>query len=513
MHKGSSPVLTTDRYTLRRQTYETSGTLRIIVYGRLSKNRSGLSTNTSIQVTECLDEAQYYARQQGLKLVVVAIYEENDVSASKYSTKPRPDYLQILEYIKTNQVDAIFATEMERLCRRPREMEDIIDLSEVTDLRYIYFTSDDNYDLRTVNGISRARDAVNRADRESRKISERITRKLADRAREGGSHGGRRAYGYKPGGMELEDHEAEVIRQMGDLVLRGMSCREVAYWANEQGYPTAEGKLWPAVSVQNMLRRPRYVGIRVHKGAQYEATWPAVFTREKWDQIQLTLMLTADRYTGRSHGRRYLLTGLVYCGKCGMPLNGSKRTEKEGHRRTYGCRTEGTTQPRYGCGGINIGADGLEHWIAEAALYRLDTPDLEKLLNSDDEADAQLAGLLEERNAQQLLLDSLVRDYATRLLARDQFALAKTAAEAEVARIESAIDVLNRKRAGRGLVPVGQALRGAWDANKSDEWRRSLLALVIERITIHPSTKRPIYMMGEVPTRFDPDRVEVTWRA
>lgn len=508
-------MLTTENYTLRPQTHQTSGTLRIVIYTRLSKNRSGLSTNTSIQVAECLDEAQYYARQNGLELVVVAIYEENDVSASKYSTKPRPDYLELLELIKGNEVDTIFSTEMERLCRRPREMEDIIDLAETTDLRCIYFTSDDSYDLRTVNGISRARDAVNRADRESRKISERIKRKLADRASEGASHGGRRAYGYKPGGMELEDHEAEVIRQMGRMVAEGTSCREVAYWANEQGIPTAEGKLWAPVSVQNMLRRPRYVGIRVHKGAQYSASWPAVFTeRDHWDKIQLTLKLSADKYADRPKGRKYLLTGLVYCGKCGMSLNGSKRTDVANApaRRTYGCRTEGTTHRRRGCGGINVGADALEHWITEAVLYRLDTPDLEQLLRSDNELDGKLAELLEERNAQKLRLDGLVSDYATGLLTKDQLTVAKGAGERELSRIESAINALNRKRIGRGLVPVGQALRSAWERSDSDEWRQGLLALVIERITVNASNKRPVYVIGDTRTRFDPERVEVTWR-
>ncbi len=508
-------MLTTEKYTLRPQTHPATGVLRIVIYTRLSKNHGGLSTNTSIQVVECLDEAQYYARQQGLELVVVGIYEENDVSASKYSTKPRSDYLELMELVKSNQVDVIFATEMERLCRRPREMEDIIDLAEVTDLRCIYFTSDDSYDLRTVNGISRARDAVNRADRESRKISERIKRKLADKASEGASHGGRRAYGYKSGGMELEEHEAEIIRQMGDMVADGTSCREVAYWANEQNIPTAEGKLWAAVSVQNMLRRPRYVGIRVHKGAQYPAKWPAVFTdRERWDKIQLTMQLIADKYADRPRGRKYLLTGLVYCGKCGMSLNGSKRADATNapSRRTYGCRTEGTTHRRRGCGGINVGADALEHWITEALLYRLDTPDLESLLNSDNGSDGKLAELLEKRKAQKLRLDGFVSDYATGLLTKDQLSVAKGAGERELGRIESEISSLNRKRVGRGLVPVGQALRSAWETNDSDEWRQGLLALVIERITVNPSNKRPVYMIDDVRTRFDPARVEVTWR-
>ena len=505
---------TAKQYTPKSQPHETRGTLRIIVYARLSKNRSGLSTNTSIQVAECLDEAQYYARQQGLELMVVAIFEENDVSASKYSTKPRPDYLTVVELVKANKVDMIFATEMERLCRRPREMEDIIDLSESTDLRCIFFTSDDSYDLRTVNGISRARDAVNRADRESRKISERIQRKLADRASEGAAHGGRRAYGYKSGGMEIDELEASRLREMGARVLGGDSCREVAYWANEQGYRTAEDKLWQPVTIQNSLRRVRYIGIREHKGARYPAQWPAVFDSETWEKIQLTLQLSADKYAGRPVGRKYLLTGLLHCGKCGMPLNGSTKQDKPDtpRRRIYGCRTEGTTQRRRGCGGVSVNADALDHWITEAVLYRMDTPDLEVLLKADDGTDAALRDLLSARQAQKLRLDGLVQDYATGLLTREQLALAKPAGERELERLESEIDSLNRQRVGSGLVPVGQSLRHAWETNGTTEWRQSLLALVLVRIDINPSDKRPYYFIDGKRTRFDPSRVVPTWR-
>lgn len=505
---------TTHRYTLRKQDQQTTGTVRIVIYARLSKNRSGLSTNTSIQVAECLDEAQYYAKQHSLKLIVVAIFEENDVSASKYSTKPRPDYLTVIELINANKVDIIFATEMERLCRRPREMEDIIDLSEATDLRCIYFTSDDSYDLRTVNGISRARDAVNRADRESRKISERIKRKLADRASEGAAHGGRRPYGYKPGGMEVEEQEADVLREMGNKIISGQSCREVAYWANEQGFRSAEGKLWHPVTIQNSLRRPRYAGIRVHKGTQYPAKWPPIFDLGTWEKICLTLQLSADKYAGRPVGRKYLLTGLLYCGKCGMPLNGSTKRDKPDKpvRRIYGCRTEGTTQRRRGCGGVSVNADALDHWITEAMLYRLDTPDLEALLTADDGTDNKLRDLLDDRQTQKQRLNGLVQDYATGLLTRDEFALAKAAGERELQRIESDIDSINRQRVGGGLVPVGQSLRDAWETNNSNEWRQSLLSLMLARIDINPSGKRPYYYIDGKRTRFDPSRVVATWR-
>jgi hypothetical protein len=51
---------TTTQYLskLRHQRYQ----------ARLSKNRSGLSTNTIIQVNECLEDAQHYAKDRRLKL-------------------------------------------------------------------------------------------------------------------------------------------------------------------------------------------------------------------------------------------------------------------------------------------------------------------------------------------------------------------------------------------------------------------------------------------------------------
>ncbi len=159
-----------------------------------------------------------------------------------------------------------------------------------------------------------------------------------------------------------------------------------------------------------------------------------------------------------------------------------------------------------------MNADALDHWITEAVLYRLNTPDLEALLKKDDGTDNQLSDLLDRRKAQRLRLDGLVRDYATGLLSRDQLALAKTAGQGELDRLESEIHSLNRQRIGNGLVPVGQSLRTAWEANDSTEWRQSLLALVIDHIDVNASEKRSHYDVAGMRVRFDPNRIAVTWR-
>src|SRR5436309_2493658 len=82
----------------------------------------------------------------GLRVKVVVVFEENDTSASKYSKKERPDFQRLIELIRQNRVNAIFATEVERLVRQPAEAEQLINLAGVTDLREIHLTSEEGYD-------------------------------------------------------------------------------------------------------------------------------------------------------------------------------------------------------------------------------------------------------------------------------------------------------------------------------------------------------------------------------
>jgi site-specific DNA recombinase len=60
--------------------------MRCAVYARLSSDRSGMSDSTAIQEREARD----YAADQGWR--IVGVFTDNDVSASRFSTKPRMGY-------------------------------------------------------------------------------------------------------------------------------------------------------------------------------------------------------------------------------------------------------------------------------------------------------------------------------------------------------------------------------------------------------------------------------------
>jgi DNA invertase Pin-like site-specific DNA recombinase len=505
---------TTARYVSRVEGDGNGVVARIAIYTRLSRDPGRLSTNTSIQVVECLEEVTHYARERDLQVEVAVIFEENDISASKYSKKLRPDFRSLIERIKENKIDVIFATEVERLVRQPAEAEQLIDFADTTDLREVHLTSEEGYNLSTPNGIYRLRQDVNLAERESRKTSERLRRKLADGARNGRTHGSRRCFGYKARNMEIDEAEASILREMGSKLLAGCSFKEIAYWANEQGYKTAEGKMWYPVTIRNSLRRVRYAGIRQHHGEWYTATWPAIFDAVAWEQIQLKIKLNADRFADRRKARKYLLTGLVYCGKCGFSLNGETKRDKPERplRPVYHCRVQGDTQRERGCGGVTINADALNWYVRESVFDRLHPEKVVELLRDNEPRADTLKQLLRQRAAQQFRLDGFVDDYACGLLDRAELARAKTKAQAELSRINRDIELLGAHRHQAGLVTARESLRQAWEANEDIGWRGALINLVVERIDIFPSLSKPFVNVDGVTMRFDKDRVKITWR-
>jgi site-specific DNA recombinase len=503
---------TTMRYTTKIENTGNGLVVRIAIYARLSRDPSGLSANTSIQVVECLEEVQRYARECGMQVETIVIFEENDISASKYSKKDRRDFWSLIALIKSNRVDVIFATEVERLVRQPAEAEHLIDLAGSTDLREVHLTSEEGYNLATPSGVHRLRQDVNLAERESRKTSERLRRKLADRARNGQTHGSRRCFGYKAGNMEIDEAEASILREMGSKLLAGWSFKEIAYWANEQGYKTAEGKMWYPVTTRNSLRRVRYAGIREHRGERYPATWPAVFDVASWEQMQLKIKLSADRYADRRKARKYLLTGRVHCGKCGSSLNGETKRDQPGRslRPVYHCRVQGDTQRDRGCGGVTINADALSWYIRESDFDHLDAEKVVELLRDDQPGGDKLKKLLDQRAAQQFRLDGLVDDYATGLLDRAELSRAKTKAQAELSRINGEIELLDTRKRCTGQLAFRESLRQVWETNESIGWRGALIDKVVERIDVFPGIGKPFVNVDGVTMRFDKDRVVIT---
>lgn len=477
--------------------------MRTAVYARLSRDRSGLSENVAIQRRDC----QEHAQAQGWE--VTALYEDNDLGASRYSrNRERPGYQQMLAAIRAGEVEAVLVTEMPRLYRRLEELLELIHLAEKTPFRHIETTEGGGYNLSTAEGIHNAVSAVNNAVLETRRFSDRMKRKKRAQAREGRFGGGVRPFGYEADGVTVRESEAAIIREVAERIIAGESLYSICRDLHDRGIVGSTGQTFQRHTLKRLMTGKRLIGIRTHNGeAEYKAVWPAILDQDTWAKLQLVLQ--ADyRYTttAPTKGRRtYLLTGMIFCGRDGCEVR--MIGQGGGGVRQYGCRGDGIVQRR----GYHLSrqAEPLEALVTEAVLYRLDSPKLAQFLAQDN---GELSGLQDQYFEQKARLDNLITDYATGLLNREQLALAKVAAE-------EALEATKRRLARMehnhvlASIPAGKSLREAWDGADTN-WRRALVGLVVEKVIVLPG--RP----GEHRWKakdgrswfFQPDHVRIVWK-
>jgi DNA invertase Pin-like site-specific DNA recombinase len=481
--------------------------MRTCLYLRISTDKSGDGLGIERQREDCRKLAQ----QRGWTVVQEIV--ENNTSAT---IGPRPGFEQLLQLMQGRQIDAVVVWHVDRLLRKMTDLERVIELVETSGVRLVTVSGDISLDTDMGRMVGRIMASVARAEVERKSARQR--RAAIQKAQAGKPHGSKRAYGYEADLVTINESEAAVISEMARRIIAGHSFKEVAFWANTQGHRTTTGKIFYPLTVRNLLHKKRYAGIREHNGAEYPAIWGPVFDTETWERLQLTLRERHDRNgyeQGAPKARKYLLTGLVYCGRCGWPLSGSKMYDTPGKnpRRVYVCMKRTDQLAPSGCNGLRRNADALEHWVAECLFFRLDAPELSELLSSTFQQNGDFRKLLDMRDVLLKRITGFVDDYASGLLTRLELARAKQTAEAELARIEQEIRRLSTSETVTALVPAGQTVRQAWEASESMEWKRSLLRLVISKIIVNPGRAKPFYVVNGKRMRFSPDLVDVVWRA
>jgi site-specific DNA recombinase len=242
--------------------------------------------------------------------------------------------------------------------------------------------------------------------------------------------------------------------------------------------------------LRTMLLSPRLVGQRQHNGQLHPATWDPILPREQWEAVKVILEDTERVTKGRGGIYRHLLSGLVRCGLCGTTMTVRGRA---GQRR-YVC----STAQRGGCGRLQRSADQVESLITEALFVAVESPEWDRV--AERPADGPTRGLYEGLARDQGLLDRL-EDKVVEELVKPETAKRKRA-EIE-RRMEAARHRLAELGDARVAARIPRNLRAVWEDFSLDR-KRAIIAVVVERVEVHPQGMSPV---------FDPDAIEVTWRA
>jgi len=443
-------------------------------------------------VARQIEDCERLAERKGWR--VVEQYVDDDVSA--WSGRKRPQYVRSLEDLEAGTIDGLLVYDLDRLHRQPSELESFIELCGRLRLTNVASVSGD-IDLTTADGQFQARILGAVAKKESDDKSRRIRRKHAEIAAKGKvSGGGSRPYGYEADKLTVRPAEAAVVADCAKRLLAGEPLRSIARDLNERAVPSASGGLWSPQSLRRMLASPRVSGQRAHHGEIVaNAEWPALISVEDGAAIR-ALLANPERRTNKT-ARRYLLGGILACSHCGERLVARPRA---GGQRRYAC----AKGPGFsGCGKTYINADQVEAFVMEAALHRLDSPELQRSQERRQREAPDAQRWWKEAEQAQAQLDELAAAYGQRQFSMQEWMAARKPIEQRLTAARKQLAKVSRTNVLDDYLGNSEKLRAEWDALDLSQ-QHALVATVVDSVVVGPG--RQGY------NRFDESRLTPVWR-
>lgn len=472
------------------------------LYLRISDDREGRELGVQRQD----DDLTAAARDAGD--TVVDRYRDNDISASTRSKKRRPAYERLIGDAKAGRINKIWAYTSNRLTRRPRENEDLIELAEKHGVRIAYLRSP-SFDLNTSHGRQIARIMAANDAAESETIGERVQRKHLQIAEAGDYLGGARPFGWEDGGMVPVPAEFKVIRWMYQQLFAQRPLLAMARELNAEGVLTARGHQWRHDAVRKVLLRPRNAGLVEYQGRIIgPGKWPAPVDPEQW-RAACALLANPARRVSPGGIRLYLGSGLYLCGVCadgttvGTNKSSGGTVANRTKNRAYRCRRTPHLVRK---------AAPVDAHVEELAVARLSRPDAADLLHTGP-GKQSVADAHDEVDRLKARVIELDDDYDAGRIDRDRW---EARNERLVARIREVEAVLASSHITSPLTDLAgrSDLRKIWYGEKEDRSDglsvdiRSAAVDALMTVTLTPARR------GRQPGGgyFDFDSLHIDWK-
>lgn len=452
--------------------------MRAVIYARQSLDRSGEALAVSRQLSDC----RSLVERNGWD--TAGEYVDNDVSAS---TGRRPEWTRLLADLTVGRYDTLVVWHTDRLYRRLRDLVELVELAERQALRIVTVRAGD-LDLTTPAGRMLAGMLGSAGRYEAEQKGARQAAANRQRAKMGDVRWTRRPFGYdRRDGRVIEiKAEAAELRTAASKVLTGSTLAAIVADLNDRDVPTSTGGRWSVTTLRRVLLNPRHAGKAMYLGEDMgDGAWPAILDAETHERLTAILTDPARR-TAPTTASKYLLSGIVRCGRCGEPMFASPMGAKGERWMVYRCRTAHLARR----------LDLVDDVVQRVILARLSRPDALSLLSPAEDVSALAAESQDVRER----LDGLGALYA-------EGALTTAALREATAKLKGRLAELQERIASvTGMGPLG-ALVSSSDV--AEHWptmslqaKRSVIAAMIT-VVILPAGKG---------ARFTPEQVKIGWR-
>ena len=158
------------------------------------------------------------------------------------------------------------------------------------------------------------------------------------------AQGGKPPFGYSIGvdrKYVINEEEAEVVRIVFDMTIKGYSYREIAKYLNDNGYRNKgkefkiyftdmlRNEKYTGVYIWNLRERKDKLGIRTNRKykpsneiIKIEGGMPKIIDKDIFEKVQQIMNERKINYKYKGPKAKYLLSRVLFCGNCGYSVSG-----------------------------------------------------------------------------------------------------------------------------------------------------------------------------------------------
>ena len=181
-------------------------------------------------------------------------------------------------------------------------------------------------------------------------LAQDTIRGLKENAKRGFRNGGVPPIGYKnkkvkDGGaertkLEPDKNYAPIVKRIYQMCIKGLGAKEIVKTLNEEGVATRNGNPWSKNQILYILRNEAYTGTTVWKTrnqsngrlnggsaddiVRVENTHTPLIDNKTFQQAQDVIRSRTPKVSHpRTVNSKYILSGLLFCGNCGLAMIGT----------------------------------------------------------------------------------------------------------------------------------------------------------------------------------------------
>lgn len=294
------------------------------------------------------------------------------------SNLARPEIQRLIQDVKDNKISHVIVFKLDRLSRSQKDtlylIEDVFNPHDVS-----FVSLNESMDTSTPMGrlMIGILSAFAQLERENIRLRTRMGMK--ERVKAGyWMGGGKIPFGYdydSKDGILVPNKDAEKVKQVYALYIAGKSPQVIA---------NLLGLKYEKLVTQILIRKCNY-GVIEYNGEIYQGKHEPIISKETYD---MAMKCMYERKAVRANSTEHLLTGLVYCGKCGAKM---RYIKWGGQGYKFMCYSQQKSKPYLvkdpDCDQPKISAEEVETMVKNAIFefadnYALDKED--KIIEPED---------------------------------------------------------------------------------------------------------------------------------